>query len=180
MKQIKGTMFKTIVRFIRKNKSGKYDELLSDEAKEYIKQTILDSKWYPFEIYKECAGAVYKVEAKNDPAILKQWGIVFGKELFSTIYKSQARAADAKDAIEKFNQFIELAFNFFEIIPDFISDNKLKITFKEFDPDWEYFYYIASGFLQEFVELSINKKVTAEIVVKSWEGAGTTQIMLSW
>jgi len=180
MKQVKGTMFKTIVRFIRKNKKGIYDTLLSEKAKEYLKQTILDSTWYPFEIYKECTAAVYKVEAKNDPAILKEWGLAFGKFLFSTIYKYQAHASDIKDAIEKHNQFIKLTFNFFEIVPDYISDTQVKITFKDFDSDWEQFYYLATGFLQEFVELSIHKKVTAEIVAKSWKGDGATQIMLSW
>jgi hypothetical protein len=180
MKQVKGTMLKTIVKIIRSNKSGVYDTLLSDKAKEYVKQTILDSTWYPFEIYKECAGAYYKVGANNDPATLKKLGLDFGKFLFSTIYKYQAHAADIKDAIEKFNQFIKLAFNFVELVPEYISDNQLKITLKGFDPDWEQFYYITSGFVQEFVELSINKKVTSEIIAKSWEGADATQIMLTW
>jgi len=180
MNQVKGTMFKTIVKIIRADKSGIYDTLLSDKAKESIKKMILDSQWYPFEIYKECAGAIYKVGAKNDPAILKQWGKQFGELLFSTIYKSQTKAEDIKDAIEKYKQYHKLAFNFSEIVPDYISDNKLKITFKDFDPDWEHFYYLAVGWMQEFVELSIKKKVTAEIVAKSWEGADATQILLSW
>jgi len=79
LKQIKGSMIKTIVRAMRADKSGIYNKLLSDKAKELYTQRILDPVWYPFDTYKECFNALYQVDGKNDPRIITQWGRAEGR-----------------------------------------------------------------------------------------------------
>jgi hypothetical protein len=180
LRQVKGSLVKPIVKQIKANKSGIYDTLLSDEAKKFIKQNILDSLWYSFESYKECSEALYKVEAKNDPAILNQWGKLYGELLFTSIYKSQVGDGSIKNAIEKYRHFLTLLYNFSELVAEFPSDNQVILTFKNFDREWENFYYILLGWVHKYVELSIKKEVTSKIIKKSWEGADATQILVSW
>jgi hypothetical protein len=180
LKQVKGSLVKLMVKPIRSNKSGIYDTLLSDNAKEFIKQTILDSTWYPYDLYKECHEALIKVAANNDPVILNQWGKQYGEFLFTSIYKYQVAGGNIKNAIEKYRQFLKLAFNFSELVAEFASDNQVILTFKDFDPNWENFYYICLGWVHKFIELSIKKEVTSKIIKKSWEGADATQMVFSW
>ncbi len=180
MKQVKGTLVKLMVKAIRANKTGIYDKLLSDDAKKLINQKILDSTWYPYDPYKECNEALIKVEANNDPEILHQWGKKYGEVIFTSIYKAQAHGENMKNAIENYRHFIKLAFNFSEIVPEYVADNQVKITFKDFDPDWENFYYLALGWVQKFIELSIkNNEIISKIIKKSWKGEGATQMLFS-
>ena len=180
MKQVKGSIFKLIVKPIKANKSGNYDTLLSDKAKELLKQTILDTTWYPYELYRECYKALMKVEANNDPVVLHQWGQQYGELLFTSIYKSKLGHGRIDEAIQGYQRFHDLAYNFGESVAEFVSDNEVIITFKGFDREWENFYHVALGWVHKFVELSIKKEITSKFISKSWEGADATKISLSW
>ena len=74
----------------------------------------------------------------------------------------------------------KLSLNFGELDAEIISDNQVKLSFKDFERDWENFYHLALGWIQKFIELSIKKKVEAKFLKKSWEGADETEILLSW
>ncbi len=71
VRQIKGTLFKPWVVSIRANKSGIYDHYLSEGDKKYLKQKILDSIWYPYEVFKTCFNAVCKIEAKENIEVIE-------------------------------------------------------------------------------------------------------------
>ena len=55
---VKGTMVKLMVNVVRANESGDYEKLFTDDAKELVSQRILDSIWYPYEIYRNIHDAV--------------------------------------------------------------------------------------------------------------------------
>ncbi|MDD1778968.1 MAG: hypothetical protein LUQ65_12455 [Candidatus Helarchaeota archaeon] len=180
MKQVKGSMLKMIIKSIKANKSGIYDNMLSDKAKDLLSQRILDSIWYSFEVYKECFNALSQVEGKNNPLVIVQWGRHRSEELMTSIYQSAIIKTNLKIATENYKRFHRTVFNFGEIEIEIISDHEILVIYKDFERDFENFYYISIGWIQRFFELCLGKKVTYKILKKSWEGAESTQFSLSW
>ena len=122
MRQAKGTMVAMTVRSIKANKSKKdeYNRLLSDKAKEFVKQKILSSSWYPYEMFKETLNALCFVEARNNPRIINQWGRIEAKRLMSTIYKLSVVQGDIQMAADRYSRFHRMVFNFSEIVSEII------------------------------------------------------------
>jgi hypothetical protein len=161
VKQVKGSMIKLTVKIMRLNKTGVYEKMLSDKAKELYNERILDPVWYSFEPYKECYNALCQVEANNDPRILMQWGRARGEELMTTIYHS-VKNVNIKTALYGYARFYRSVYNFGEVLGEFISDHELQVTFKDLDSGWKNFTYTAIGWVHRFFELCINKKITTE------------------
>lgn len=180
MRQVKGSMFKMIVKAIRANKSGAYDTLLWDEDKELLSQNILSASWYPFDIYKRCFNALAEVQAKGNMDICKQWGRIEGEATMTTIYKQTIIEGDPRKALDKFKLFFKLMYDFGELIMDYISDNEVVINYKDFDPEFKILYYVGQGWIERFLELCGCKDVSSEFIAKSWEGAELSKVKLSW
>ena len=171
-----------VVKSIRSNKikQNEFDRILSDKAKEFLNQRILSSSWYSYEIYKEIFNALRFVEARNDPNIIRQWGQIESNRLMSTVYQFSVIKGDLQQATERYIRFHRMIFNFSEVIPEFISDNKIIFTYRDFDANWENFYYVAVGYIQGFIEMCIDKKTDFNFLQKSWKGQGQTKIMFTW
>ncbi|MFX1276590.1 MAG: hypothetical protein ACFFBP_03370 [Promethearchaeota archaeon] len=179
-KKVKGSLFKLMVKAVRANKSGIYDTLLSDEAKRITEQRILDSIWYPYEVYRNIHDAVVKVDGKNNPKILVEWGKRFGEALMTSIYKNTMVDRDIEILLDKYQRFHPLVFNWGEFKAKLTSDNQIKIIYENFQKDWQDVYYIAIGWVLRFMELCIGKKIEYKIIKKSWEGDDSTEFILFW
>lgn len=180
VKQVKGTMLVSFVKGIRANKSGVYDKILSEKDREIVSQKILNGAWYPFETFKNCTNAVTQVEAKDNMEIVRKWGRETGEIIMKTIYKSAIAEGNPQKAWTSYNRLFKLWFSFGHQIGDFVSDNEINITFKDFDSDFKNFYYVAMGWIESFFELVLDKKVVSKFLTKSWEGAEETRISISW
>jgi len=180
MKQVKGTMFKLIIKAIRADKSGKFENILSEKTKEFINQRILDSIWYPFELYKECFNALCKISAQEKSEILIEWGRVESEKLMTRIYSQAISEGNLTTAMEKYARFHKMVFNFGEIQSELITTNQIIVNYKNFEPDFKNFYYIAIGWIDKFIQLCIAKRPHYEFLMKSWEGDDFTQFKLFW
>lgn len=180
MKKVKGSLVKLIIKAIKANKNGAYDHILSNEGKELINQRIFDSIWYSYKAYRNVHDALAKVEARNNPSVLFQWGQKFGEALMSTIYRRTLSGVNAMDAIERYTRFHKLVYNWGQLIPEFLSDSHLIVTYKDFERDWELYYYVSSGWMHKYLEMSIKKPVTFKFYKKSWEGADWTAFDFTW
>ncbi|MBN1801869.1 MAG: hypothetical protein JW891_10205 [Candidatus Lokiarchaeota archaeon] len=180
MKQVKGSMMKSFIRPARANKSGIYQEILTVSGQKLLKERIFDSVWYPFEVYKEIATHVSKIEGKSDPKVLIKWGQEHGEAILTSIYRGSIVDGDIVKAVDKYARFHRLVFNFGDVKSEFLSDNSVIITYANFEPDFEYFYYIALGWTKRYLELCTSKKVSYIILKKSWEGAEATSYQFSW
>jgi len=180
MREVKGTMFVVFAKTIRADKSGVYDALLTDEDKEIIAQRILSVGWYPFETYKNCFNAVYKVEGKNDPEICRQWGRINGELTMTSIYQGAIKKGDPEGALNLFKMYYKNMFNFGEMIFDMLSGNETIIKIKDFDANFEPYYNVVRGWMERFLELCVDKSVKSEFVSKSWRGDSDTKIKLRW
>jgi len=180
MKQVKGSLFQVVAKWIRSNKSGIYNDLLLDKDWEVINSRILPSVWYPFENYKNCLNALIKVEAKGDLETCIKWGQIDVIDKMEGIYSHTIVKGDIKATLEKFSRIFNLMFNFSNIAVEIIGENEVNIIANDFDPDFEGFFYIARGYFEKFLELCLEKKIQSKFLKKSWEGEETTIFNFSW
>lgn len=172
----------TIVKSIKVNHKlrSKYDEILSDGAKELLNQRILVGSWYPLEEYRQIYDSFCLIEGKNNLKTLHQWGIDEAKRWLTTIYRSTIIKEDLQIAVKKFSRFHRKVYNFGEIVPKFVSDTVLEFTYTNMPRDWENYYRIAAGFAVFFIETCLDKKVSHFFLNKSWIDGGWTKLKLSW
>ncbi len=180
MKKIKGALFKFFVKGIRANKSGIYETMLSEEDMKIVNQRILDAAWYPYETFKNCFNAVIKVFAKNDINITTKMGYNAGKETIERLYQGPMMKRELSEGIRSYNSLFKLWFNFGHQHGEIISENEIRISIEEFDPEFKYFYYIAMGWMQSFFDVYIGKKVETNFIEKSWDGDNRTTIKITW
>ncbi len=180
MRQVKGSMFIMFVKAIKSDKKGSFDKFLTDKDREVISKLILSSGWYPFETYKNCFLALSTVTANNNPNMLRDWGRVYGEETVKTIYKSILLKKDAKSAIEEYQRIFKNQFDFGRMEATIISDNEMTVAVKDFDKDFEPWYYVAQGWIERVIQLVIQKPVRSEIMERSWAGAPATVFKLNW
>ncbi len=182
MQQVKGSLFTLIVKTIKANKSGAYNDLLTDRDREIISQKILPSVWYPFDVYKSCFKALVKVEAKGRMEIIRKASRREGGTIMTSIYKSAIIEGNPKRSLEAFVRFFKLMFDFGRMDVNELSDNHFIVHYLDFDPDFIAFYFAARGWTEKFIELVIgeDKNVDSELLEKSWEGADKTIIKYTW
>ena len=180
MKKIKGALLKYFIINIRANKTGIYDEILTEKEKEIVNQQIHDAIWYPFEHYQIAFTAIFKVEAKGDVKEIIKWGHEFGKQIVSHMYGRSIKKRTLRHAITSYQHLLKLWFNFGELNEDIISDNEFNLIFDGDQPDFDLHYYIALGWLKSFFEGYLQTEVTTKFLQKSWEGDEKTIINLSW
>ncbi|MBW1845636.1 MAG: hypothetical protein JRI53_12730 [Deltaproteobacteria bacterium] len=173
-------MFIEIVKGIKSDKSGAYDNLLTEEDKNLLSKTILLGSWYPYDVYKRCFNALAQVIAKGDMEICKQWGHAQGEGMIKSVYKSVLKEKNYKTAMEKFISLFKLMYDFGELSVSFISDNEMEVAYKDFDPDFQVSYIVAQGWVEKILEICGCKDVKSKFLVKSWEGAGATALHFSW
>ncbi|MFX1275133.1 MAG: hypothetical protein ACFFAT_08830 [Promethearchaeota archaeon] len=180
MKNIKGSLLKNFVIAIRANRSGVYEEFITDEDWKIINQRILDAAWYPYETFKNCFNAVCKVEAKDNIKIIEQWGYDYGNHILDRIYKEPMRKRDLETAMNSYNGLFKLWFNFGKQHGEIISDNEIHVFIEDFDKDFRLFYYNAIGWMRGFFNKYLSTRVTTEFLEKSWEGADKTVVKITW
>ncbi|MFX1397983.1 MAG: hypothetical protein ACFFAS_13180 [Promethearchaeota archaeon] len=174
----KGNVFLIIIKAIKANKSGIYDDLLTEEDKKVLSERIIKSAWYPFEIYKNCFNAIAKVIAQDNMEIVKQWGRNFAKQFLSNLYKKSFSRRGLEISLVLYNRFYKLWFNFGSQVTKLISEHEARLSYKDFDPEFKVFYYMASGFVEYAFSLFTEKEVHTKFVEKSWKGDKITTISI--
>jgi len=180
MRKVKGSIFIPWVKMIRADKTGLFDDHLTPEDKETLSGLVLPSSWYSFEIYKNCMTAVAEVIAQNNSEILRAWGKEFGKTIMGSVYKRAIQEENPKQAVEQFVYVFKSVFNFARMKMEEISDNEVLVSFEEFDPDFEVWFTVSVGWLEQTIGLCVNKAVQFEFLQKTWEGAPLTQFKITW
>ncbi|MFX1398547.1 MAG: hypothetical protein ACFFAS_16075 [Promethearchaeota archaeon] len=181
-RKVKGTLVKSIVKGIKSDKTNKqkYDDFLTDKAKELLNIRILDSLWYSFDMYLELYLALGKFYAKNNNAIFLKWGRQFGEGIMTSIYRHIIGEGNVDKLIEKYRRLYKLFFNFGNYSLERISNNEIIVGYKDFEPNYEFWYYTAVGWIQKSVEMCIEKKVNYEFLKKSWKGDEFTEFKFTW
>ncbi|HIJ58007.1 MAG TPA: DUF2378 family protein, partial [Deltaproteobacteria bacterium] len=127
-----------------------------------------------------CVIAVSEVIAQNNPEILRAWGKEFGKTIMGSVYKRAIQERNPKQAVEQFVYVFQNMFNFARMKTEEILDNEMLVSFEEFDPDFEAWYNVSIGWLEQTIESCVSKAVRIRFTQKTWEGAPMTQFRVSW
>ncbi|MFX1236398.1 MAG: hypothetical protein ACFFAS_15630 [Promethearchaeota archaeon] len=181
-RKIKGTLFRLVAKGIKSDKAHQqeYDKLLSEEAKDFLNQRILNSVWYSWDLYSELFKTLIKVNAKDNREIVRKWGADFGEGVMAVIYKNIIAEGNVKKLSQMYPRFHGLIYNFGTLTVDIISDNEMLFTYRNLDPRFELWYYSLIGWTQRVLEMCIKKKVYFEFLKKPWQGDELTQFKLYW
>ncbi len=181
-RKVKGTALKDLVIGIKSDKAHEreYDELLSDKAKEYLNERIMNSVWYSYETYVEIYGALINVFAKGNPDTAIKWGREFGEKVMGTIYKNLIAEGNIKKLLQMYPRFHHMLFNFGTLSLEWTSGNEVLFTYTNFESKFDKVYYSNIGWTERAIEMCIKKKVNYKLLKKSWEGDDCTQFMLFW
>ncbi len=180
MRQIKGALFKYFIINIRGNKTGIYDNILTEEEKNIVNQQILDALWYPYEHFKIISEAIYRAEGIVNKDEMKVWGYNHSKKFLDNLHKSSTQTRAITLAIKTYDRLFNLWFNFGKQHGEIISDNEVNFIFEDFDDEFDMIYYMAAGWIQGFMEAYLNKKAKTKFIQKSWEGDDKTIINITW
>ncbi|MBN1800770.1 MAG: hypothetical protein JW891_04645 [Candidatus Lokiarchaeota archaeon] len=181
-RMVKGTALKDLVIGIRSDKPHEsiYEQMLSSAAKEYLNERIMNSVWYSYENYIELYAALIKVFAKDNPEYVIKWGREFGEKVMGTVYKNLIVEGNVKRLLEMYPRFHKILFNFGTLSLEWISENEVLFTYKNFESKFDKIYYSNVGWTERAIEMCIRKKVEYQFLKKSWEGDDVTQFKLFW
>lgn len=180
MAKVKGTMLVGFVKAIRADKSGVYHSYLTDQDREIVSQRILASAWYSFETYKKCFQAVVQVAAKGDMAVVREWGRDYAESILKEVYKNIIVENNPQEIFMKMRQIQKLLFDFGDFDGSVVSEKKIRLQIKDFDPKFEAFYQLIRGWFEMSLELGGAKNVQSQFTAKSWEGDPETSIELAY
>jgi hypothetical protein len=178
--QVKGSIVVNLVKMIKKDKSGVYNNYLTEKDKAIISQKILPSSWYPFDMYKRCLNAIFEVIAKKDLKIAKEWGRIECQTAMSNIY---ARVIEGCDPLSFIKRYEVTHQNFYDFgKTEIIVEGKNRVVYKlsEFDAQFYIIYYLIQGWIEHGLELCGAKNIKSEFLTKSWEGHSSTSMRFTW
>ncbi len=181
-RKVKGTMLADHVRTIRKFKDKNWDQYLKPEDWDIINTRIMDPVWYPFDTYKRCAMAVFKVLANEDVTVVRERGRIIGKDLFTGPYKKAIVAGDPLASLKKFVNIYDLFFNFSSLSVEAVGEKNINIhhDFDPKDPAGLPYCHLLMGYLDTLVDMAGGNNAEIKIMEKQWEGSPTTRFSIFW
>ena len=118
--------------------------------------------------------------AKGDMAVVRQWGRTYAESILKDVYKNIIVEDKPQEIIKKMLQITKMLFDFGNFNGIMISEKKVRVQIKGFDPEFEAFYQLLRGWYERCLELGGAKNVQSKFTTKSWEGDPATSIELSY
>lgn len=90
MAQVKGVPILGLIKFIKKDQQdilSKIITILPPETRKYMDEHIIQSAWYPYQLYTDLLRALDKVTGKGDLSYCIEQGRLAAKHDLSTIYR---------------------------------------------------------------------------------------------
>lgn len=177
---VKGSIFIEVVKMVKKNKGLIYSKYLTKKDREFIKQNLFPSSWYPYEPYKHCLSAAFEVIAKNDLQVATQWGRTSCQATMTDIYKSVIKDCDPRSFLEKHEAISKSYYDFGKTEMIIEGENQALCKLSDFDNKFAPLHCTIQGWLERGLELCGAENVRSEMVTKSWEKQPFTSIRFTW
>lgn len=168
--QVKGSMLAGFVKAIKADTTWKLTTAITDEARDLIQQRILTANWYPFSPCKSCFQAVCQVNARSNPEIMRQFGRKAGEETMTSVHRTVFSKNTVEGAMDSFRVIGNTVYDSLTIRSEIFEENRLRISFHDFDPDFAEWHFVGLGWMERTLELVLGKDVKSEISERSWEG----------
>lgn len=178
--RVKGSVFASVVKRIRKDKSGVYDKYLTDEDKRVINQRILPGSWYPYDTFRRCMAAVFDVVAGNDPEVARMWGREACLTITSKFYQAATRGQPPASYVQNYQHFNKNGYDFTNVEGRMEGEHQAVFNLLDIDAKCAAVMYTTQGWIEQGLELCGAKEVKSEFLSKRWEGAPKTLLRVTW
>jgi hypothetical protein len=181
MKRVKGTALVYVVKTIRANKSGVYDQYLAEEDRAIVRQRIMPSAWYPYETFKRCFNAVFEVAGNRDFETVRQMGRLYGEVIISEIYPNTVKKGDPLYHVQAIPVYIRTFFDFARWEGLVEKPNQVVLTLRDCEPDFPAIYHFFRGWFEKMAELGGGENARCEFVKMGWaDESMITSYRISW
>ena len=181
-RKVKGTMMLDLVRMIRANKKMDWNKYLKPGDREFIDSMILQSKWYPMEIYQRFGWILFQTLAGGNLELVRLRGRERGRELFTDIYKSIIADHDPMKALNKLVTIYSSLFNFSSLTFENSGEKHAKV-YHDYDPkdpaNVPYCHQLM-GHFDTLVELTGGRNARINLTARQWDGAPKTVFDITW
>ena len=164
--KVKGIVFIDFVKTIRNAKDERLWGYLTEKDRDVVSGVVFPGGWYPMDTFGRCLTAVFEVLGDRNPENARTWGKVFGGKIFSNVYKeiSYRVASDVPDSLKR---FILISKTFFsdsalELVGLEKQSARLRVTRIPDLPAVSIYFYVLSGCIEVYIELSGGKNVRVE------------------
>jgi uncharacterized protein (TIGR02265 family) len=99
-----------------------------------------------------------------------------GAEIVSGAYRNLVVEGNPMESLKKHKVVFNMFFDFGEADFEQLSETSGKIRIRRFDPDFEMYYHIFAGWLEECFEMSGAKNARGSFTSRSWAGDPETII----
>ncbi len=111
-KKVKGDAIIKMVKVIRNAKDLPWQDHLTSEDMDIVNSMVLPASWYPAESYQRMLLAVYKLVARGDLEVVRNYGRFAMNELLQGPYGKQLDLNNPYEAVKKFFALRQALINF--------------------------------------------------------------------
>jgi len=180
MMNVKGSIFISLVKAIKHDKSGAFNKYLTDKDRALLGNKILPGGWYPFETYENCITAVFEITAKRNPEVAKGWGREECKAAMTGIYASFVDGQDPIKFVSAYGMVHKRFYDLGRVEATVEGTNQVLFKLIDFNTRCIPLHYFIQGWLEQGLELCGAKNIKFTFLTKSWEGHPETSMRLTW
>ncbi len=180
-RNVKGVFFVDYVRMIKGRKDVDWTRHLTPGDLELLSQRIEHDAWYPLEAFERMGLAILEQIAGSSMEAVYHWGRYYMDGLFE-IHDSLIARGDPQESLMRFHMLRKSFFDFDALVLDGLmgAEASLTIQYGMSRLAEEASVNQTLGFFERLLELSGAEAVTHTFVQRSWEGAPSTIIRLTW
>ncbi len=181
MRNVKGTLFVDYVRMLRAKKGVDWARYLEPEDLPYLEQRIGPDDWYPMVAFERMGVAILEEVARGDLGLVEQWGR-FSIDWLCNVHPNLLAPNDPRESLMRFKVLRQSFFDYPSLTIRELTDDEasIGIAYGMGAKAEEAASHQTLGFFARLLEVCGAKNVKAGFTAKSWEGAATTILSLSW
>ncbi|MBW2262779.1 MAG: hypothetical protein JRG91_12460 [Deltaproteobacteria bacterium] len=180
-RHIKGIFFVDYVRMIKGRKDVDWTRHLGPGDLELLSQRIEPDAWYPLGAFERMGLAILQEIGGANMEVVYHWGRHYMDGLFE-IHDTLIVKGDPMESLMRFHMLRKSFFDFDALELDGLMGTEVNLTilFGMSRVAEEASVNQTLGFFERLLELSGAEGVTHAFVQRSWEGAPSTIIHLTW
>ncbi len=178
---VRGDLFVDYVRMIKSKKDVDWSRYLLPDDMGFIKETIIDSEWYPFDTFERMGIGIITEYADKNVQTVRLWGRAQVHDLIKT-HKDLVCVWDAAETLMRYHVLRKSFFNFSAVDLVSVTDGyaKLRISYNMSRLAEEAATYQTLGFFEGLLTLSGAKDIRFQFTSRQWEGDSYTVLELEW
>ena len=183
--RVKGSMLLDFVKVIRRNRELDWDKYLTIGDREMMEEMIIPSKWYPVDVFRRAAMAVYELIGQGKPESARAWGRESVERIPEELYQSFFAKNDPKRAVRNWVNVNTRVFDFLRFRFSESGEKEIKVSItgkrelKKTFPEMELLALIIAGAIEEVARRN-GVSAPRTRIQEEESGEALLSVIMSW